>query len=175
MAGFLLRRVLSAAVLLLIISVITFMLIQAQDGDYASYLKSWAVSQGGMNEVAAEELAEAARVRLGLDKPLYVQYFAWLRGIVTEGDFGISFVHNKPVSELIGERMWRTLGIATTCHILATILGVLLGIYAAMNQHRLGDTLATVFAFLGMTIPRFFMALLILYWLAFVVSSKYIG
>ena len=70
-----------------------------------------------------------------------------------------------PVGEIIGQRLPYTLAIALVCHLLATGIGVSLGIVAAMNQHRLGDTMASVLAFLGMTIPRFLMALIILYWL----------
>lgn len=175
MGGYLLRRIASALALMLIVSILTFLLIQAQEGDYASYMKAWAISQGGMSELEADLLADQVRARLGLDQPLLVQYWKWITGIVLSGDFGLSFIYQKPVAEVIGGRLWRTLGIASANHFFATIIGVSLGIYAAMNQHRLGDTLATVLAFLGMTVPRFFMALVILYYLAFVISSPYIG
>ncbi|MEM7041846.1 MAG: ABC transporter permease [Pseudomonadota bacterium] len=175
MLGFFGRRLLSSVGLLFVVSVLSFILIQAPEGDFASYYKSFAISQGGMTEEGAEQLADQIRKRYGLDKPLVDQYFGWVGGILTRGDFGHSFIYNKPVGELINERFWRTLGIAFTCHLLATVIGVSLGIYAAVNQHKIGDTASTVLAFLGMTIPRFFMALLILYWLAFVVGSPYIG
>ena len=95
--------------------------------------------------------------------------------MVLRGDFGTSFVYNKPVTDLLGERFWRTLAIAATCHLLATLIGVGLGIIGAVYQHRWGDRIASTIAFLGMTIPRFFMALVILYWLAFVVGYQYVG
>ncbi len=175
MAAFLWRRSLSALGLLFVVSIVSFILIQAPEGDFGTHYKTFAISQGGMTEADAQKLADQIRVRYGLDQPLYLQYLNWIGGIVTEGDFGQSFTYNKPVADLIGERLWRTLGIALTCHLLATLIGVSLGIYAAVNQHRLGDTASTVLAFLGMTIPRYFMALLILYWLAFIVGSPYIG
>src|SRR6185295_7604394 len=105
------------------------------------------------------------RERLGLNLPLVDQYLHWIKGMVLHGDFGLSFVYNKPVGELLSDRFWRTLGIASVCHLLATLIGVGLGIVGAVYQHRLGDRLASTIAFLGMTIPRFFMALVILYWL----------
>jgi peptide/nickel transport system permease protein len=175
MAQYLLRRLVSAIVLIAVISVIAFVLIQAHPGDYASRYEAFAMSQGGLSAEQAEEAGDALRKRLGLDQPLPVQFALWITNIVTRGDFGQSFVYNRPVSEVIAGRFWRTLGIAITCHLLATLFGVMLGVYAAVNQYRLGDTAATVFAFLGMTIPRFFMALMILYWLAFIVGSPYIG
>ncbi|MEO1020633.1 MAG: ABC transporter permease, partial [Pseudomonadota bacterium] len=175
MLAFIWRRLVSAIGLLFVVSIVSFILIQAPEGDFGTHYKTFAISQGGMTEEDAEVLADQIRVRYGLDQPVYLQYLNWIKGIVTEGDFGQSFTYNKPVAELISERLWRTLGIALTCHLLATLIGVGLGIYAAVNQHKLGDTASTVLAFMGMTIPRFFMALLILYWLAFVVSSPYIG
>jgi len=175
MGRFLLRRLLSSIALIAVVSVIAFVLIQAHPGDYADNYQSFAMSQGGLSADDAQQAANALRVRLGLDQPLPVQYFRWIGNIVLHGDFGQSFVYNRPVTEVVSQRLWRTLGIAIVCHLLATAIGVLLGIYAAVNQYRLGDTISTTLAFLGMTIPRFFMALLILYWLAFIVGSPDIG
>jgi len=174
MAGYLLRRLTSAVMLIFVVSILSFLLIQAPEGDYASHAKSFAMAQGGMSEQDAEAVADQIRQRFGLDQPLVWQYLTWVGGML-QGDFGPSFAYNKPVADLLAERLPRTLAIAAVCHALATLIGVLLGIYAATHQHRLGDTAATVLAFAGMTVPRFFMALLILYWLAFVVGSGAIG
>ncbi|MDQ2695415.1 MAG: ABC transporter permease [Pseudomonadota bacterium] len=169
------KRILAAIPLLIILSIITFAIIQVPPGDYASRVKQQAMSLGGLGEREAEQLAQNIRQRYGLDQPVVVQYFNWIGGIVTRGDFGYSFTHNKPVRDLIAERLPRTLAIALSAHVLATLIGVGLGIYAATRQNRLGDNAATVLAFLGMTIPRFFLALVILYWLAFVIGSPNIG
>ncbi|HEY8596679.1 MAG TPA: ABC transporter permease [Devosiaceae bacterium] len=175
MIGYLVKRALSALGLLFTISIVSFMMLQIPDGDYASYAKALAISQGGMSQQDAEAYAQDIRERYGLDKPVLVQYFTWAGNIVTHGDFGPSFSYNKPVSALVGERLPRTLAIALLCHLLATTFGVSLGIIAATQKHRMGDTIASTVAFLGMTIPRFFMALVILYYLAFVVRWPYIG
>lgn len=175
MLYFLGRRLVSSAAVLVLVSIISFLLIQAPEGDYSSTAKAFAIGQGGLSEAEAEALAESIRERYNLDQPIPVQYFRWIKGIFTEGDFGESFYFNRPVSVLMAERLPRTLLIATVSHLLATLIGVSLGIYAATQQHRLGDTVSTVLAFLGMTIPRFFMALVILYILAFIVRSPYIG
>lgn len=171
---FLSRRLAFAIGLLFAVSMICFVLIHAPEGDYATQAKSTAMSQMGMGEEQAQQYAQRIRVSLGLDRPVLVQYLQWVGGML-HGEFGRSFVHNKPVGEIIGQRLPYTLGIALVCHVLATGIGVLLGIFAAMHQHRIGDTAASVLAFLGMTIPRFLMALVILYWLAFVVGSSSIG
>ena len=175
MLTFLGRRLLFAIGLLFAVSLICFVLIHAPSGDYATQAKAMAMSQMGMGEAQAEQYAQRIRASLGLDRPMLVQYVRWVGGILLHGDFGRSFVYNKPVAEIIGERLPYTLGIALVCHVLATGIGISLGIVAAMNQHRFGDTAASVLAFLGMTIPRFLMALIILYWLAFVVGSSAIG
>jgi peptide/nickel transport system permease protein len=132
-------------------------------------------SQGGLSYDQSQVYANQIRERLGMNLPLPLQYLHWIKGIVLYGDFGQSFLYNKPVLALLGDRFWRTLGIAAVCHLFATFIGVSLGIVGAVNQHRWGDTVASAIAFLGMTIPRFFMALIILYWLAFVVGSQYLG
>jgi len=172
---FLTRRLAFSIGMLFVVSMVCFVLIHAPEGDYASQAKAVAISQYGMSEVAADTYAQRLRERLGLDRPLIVQYGRWVGGIVLHGDFGQSFVRNKPVAIVIGERLPYTLGIALVCHLLATGIGVGLGIFAAMQQHRLGDAAASLLAFLGMTVPRFIVALVILYWLAFVVGSPDIG
>ncbi|KAB0677691.1 ABC transporter permease [Aureimonas leprariae] len=175
MLAFVFRRFVSALGLVFVVSLVSFMLIQAPPGDYADTVKATAMSRGGMGEADAEKLAQQTRERLHLDASLPVQYANWVGGIVMRGDFGPSFLQNRPAMSVIGERIWWTLGIALACHLLATVIGCGLGIVAAVNQHRWGDRAATVLAFLGMTIPRFFMALVILYLLAFVWRSATIG
>ena len=175
MIRFLVRRLLSALGLVFVVSMVSFVLIKAPPGDYADYAATLAQSQGGMSYEQSLILKKEIREQLGLDRPLVEQYLHWVKGMVLHGDFGPSYVFNKPVGELINERFWRTLGIAATCHVLATLIGVGLGLIGAVYQHRWGDRIASTIAFLGMTIPRFFMALVILYWLAFVVGYQYIG
>jgi alpha-galactoside transport system permease protein len=96
-------------------------------------------------------------------------------GIVTRFDFGQSLVYNKPVGDVIAERLPRTLMLALTCHILASLLGIGMGIIAATRQYSVVDTVFSFFAFLGMTIPRFLMAIIILYVLVFKLNVQEIG
>jgi len=172
---FLARRLAFGFGVIFLVSVICFALIHAPEGDYASQAKAVAIAQFGMSEEAAEAYAQRLRANLGLDRPAVEQYVQWVAGIVLRGEFGQSFTYNKPVAELISARLPYTIGIAAICHALATVLGCGLGVFAAMHQNRLGDVAATTLAFLGMTVPRFLMALMILYWLAFVVGSNKIG
>jgi len=175
MIGFILKRISAAIPLLLVLSMISFFLIQVPPGDYADRLKSQAISMSNMSEEAAQQLADAYRETHGLNDPLPLQYVNWIKGIVTEGDFGESYAYNKPISELIMDRLPMTLLIALMCHFGSTVLGSLLGIYVATRQYSFMDSLVTVLAFIGMTTPRFVLALVALYYLVFVAGSSNVG
>jgi peptide/nickel transport system permease protein len=83
------------------------------------------------------------------------------------GDFGQSYAYNKPVAEILGQRLPPTIAIALVCHLLATLIGISFGILAATRQYTWVDTVLSFVAFMGMTIPRFLLALIILYILVF--------
>ena len=175
MLRFLTIRVASAVPVLLILSVVTFAIIQAPPGDYADYIRSQLMNQGGASFEQAEAQAQAYRVEHGLDQPLVVQYFNWIGGIVTRGDFGYSFYYNKPVADVVGERLPRTIALALVCHIFASVLGIGFGIWAATRQYSWVDNLLSTIAFLGMTIPRFLMALVLVYLMVFHFDVSEIG
>ncbi len=175
MLRFIVTRVLAAIPVLLILSIATFAIIKAQPGDYADYLKSQLMSQGNMPNDQAQEQADAYRAAHGMSGPLPVQYFNWISGIVTRFDFGDSFYYNKPVGTVVSERLGRTLMLALTCHILASVIGITLGIVAATRQYSWVDTIFGFISFLGMTIPRFLLAIIIIYILAFKLNVQEIG
>ncbi len=149
-----------------VISVIVFVVIQLPPGDYMSAVQAQMQSLGGLTEEEAAKAAEQLRRVYGLDKPLYVQYFVWMKNIVTKGDFGFSFQYRKPVAEVIWERLGWTLLIASLCHLVSSLVGILIGIYSATHQYSIGDNVATFFAFVGLSIPSFFLALIAMYILA---------
>jgi peptide/nickel transport system permease protein len=167
MFRFLLVRIASALPVLLILSVATFAIIQAPPGDYSDYIRSQLINQGGASFAAADAQAKAYAIEHGLDKPIPVQYLNWVWGMVSRGDFGQSMFYNKPVSEVVAERLPRTILLALVCHILASILGITFGVVAATRQYSWIDQLLSTIAFLGMTVPRFLMALVIVYILVF--------
>jgi peptide/nickel transport system permease protein len=175
MLRFIATRVLYAIPVLLILSVVTFGIIKAQPGDYADYLKSMLMSQGNVSDQDAQKQADAYRVAHGLNAPLPLQYVNWVTGIVTRFDFGQSFYYNRPVGDIVAERLPRTILLALTCHILASAIGISLGIVAATRQYSWVDTLFGVVSFLGMTIPRFLLALIIIYILAFKLNVQELG
>jgi peptide/nickel transport system permease protein len=172
MLRFIVIRLLSAIPVLIGISLVSFIIIQLPPGDFASSFKTTLINSG-VSETEAERQAQAVRVQYGLDQPVLVQYARWAGDIVTKGKFGYSFAYKRDVGELIAERLPRTLVLALSAHLISTLIGLLVGIYAATHQYSIGDTLGTVLAFLGTSIPRFFLALLILYWLAFSVGAQH--
>jgi len=175
MFRFLATRILAAIPVLLVLSIVTFGIIKAQPGDYGDYLKSMLMSQGHVSDADAQQQADAYRVAHGLNAPLPLQYVNWVVGIVTRFDFGQSLYYNKPVGDVVAERLPRTLLLALTCHILASGIGITLGIIAATRQYSWVDTLFGIISFLGMTIPRFLLAIIIIYFLAFRLNVQEIG
>ena len=175
MLRFLVIRVLQAIPVLLIMSMITFAIIQAPPGDYGDYVRQMMIVQGNASVAAADAAAQQYRELNGLNDPMIVQYFRWISGIVLRADFGHSFFYNRPVTEVIGDRLPATIAIALVCHLLATLLGVGFGIIAATRQYSWMDTALGIVSFLGMTIPRFLLALIVLYVLAFKLNVQELG
>src|SRR5690242_20721354 len=124
MARFLITRVLSAVPILLLLSVVTFAIIKAPPGDYADYIKSMLMSQGGATQAQAELQAQAYRVAHGLNLPLPLQYLNWMGGILMHFDFGQSLYYNRPVGDVVAERLPRTILLALTCHFFASVIGI---------------------------------------------------
>ena len=174
MLRFLGFRILAAIPVLFVMSIITFVIIQAPPGDYGDYIRNQLLFLGNATTTAADAAAERFRAEHGLNDPLIIQYFRWIKGFAV-GDFGHSYFYNKPISEVIGERLPATLAIALTCHILASVFGIGFGVLAATRQYSWVDTLLSIVSFLGMTVPRFLMALIILYILAFKLNVQELG
>jgi peptide/nickel transport system permease protein len=175
MLRLLISRVLSAIPVLVLLSIITFIIIQAPPGDYADYIRSMLINQGGATADVAEAQAEAYRVANGLNDPLPLQYLHWIWGILTHFDFGHSMYYNKPVADVVAERLPRTILLALTCHILASVIGITLGVLAATRQYSWVDAILGFISFLGMTIPRFLLAIIILYVLVFRIGVQDVG
>jgi len=167
--------VLGAIPLLFLLSVVTFAIIQAPPGDYGDTIRSMLINQGGAAPDVAEAQAEIYREAHGLNDPMITQYFRWITGIVTRFDFGHSFFYNKPVGQVVAERLPATIALALVCHLLASGLGIGLGILAATRQYSWVDTALGFLSFLGMTIPRFLLAIIILYVLVFRLNVSEVG
>ena len=175
MINYILRRILMAILVLLGISLVSFIVIQLPPGDYADVYKRTLVNQGGLTESEAQKMADQFRARYGLDKPLPIQFFNWVKGIVTKGSFGYSLRYKKDVGELIAERLPRTLLLAFLAHFTSTVVGAVLGIYVATRQYSLADNLAAFVAFILASVPRFTIALVIIYTLVFGFGQQHVS
>jgi peptide/nickel transport system permease protein len=175
MIRFVCFRILASVPILFVLSIVTFFIIQAPPGDYGDYIRSQAINMAGASTDAANEAAERYRETHGLNDPMPVQYLRWITGIVTRFDFGHSFHYNRPVGDVVAERLPRTLLLALACHLLASLFGITLGVIAATRQYSFVDTALSFVAFLGLTVPRFLMALVILYVLVFQLDVREVG
>lgn len=175
MLRFIVMRVLAAIPVLVLLSVVTFVIIKAPPGDYCDYVEMMLTNQGHASQAQADIQGAACRKENGLLDPLPIQYLHWVEGIVTHFDFGHSLYYNRPVGEVVAERLPRTILLALTCHLLASVIGITLGIVAATRQYSWIDTLFGFVSFLGMTIPRFLLALIIIYILAFKLNVQELG
>jgi peptide/nickel transport system permease protein len=111
--------------------------------------------------VSEAEIASLRR-QYGLDQPMVVQYLQWMWKLL-HGDFGMSFQWNRPVRTLIGERLGLTMVISTATLVFTWVVAIPIGIYSAMRQYSLGDYVATVIGMLGVAVPNFLLALVIMY------------
>lgn len=175
MFNYIMRRLIISAFLLLGVALVSFLIIQLPPGDFATTYKTFLVTNAGLTEDKAEEAAQIIRARYGLDKPLPVQFVNWITGIVTKGEFGFSFAYRRDVGELVAERLPKTIMLALAAHGLSTVIGISLGIYVATRQYGWTDTISSVVAFVFSSLPRFFIALVIIYVLVFRFGQTHIN
>lgn len=159
MLGYLVRRVLIMIPTLLAISAIVFIIIQLPPGDYLTTMMAELQSQG---EGANLEKMEFLRRQYGLDQPGYVQYVHWVLGLL-QGDLGYSFEFNRPVSDVLGDRLLLSFIVAFVTTIFTYAVAFPIGIYSATHQYSWGDYGLTLLGFLGLATPSFLLALVMLY------------
>jgi peptide/nickel transport system permease protein len=159
MLAYVTRRILTMVPMLLVISFISFFIIQLPPGDFLNTLQAVQGSSGGG---MTPEQANLLRNRYGLDDPLLVQYWKWISGF-PKGDFGYSFEWNSDVWNLIDDRIGYTLLLGACSLLIMLVLSIPIGIYSATHQYSVGDTLLSALAFLGLSIPGFLLALIWLY------------
>ncbi|GAB3412315.1 ABC transporter permease [Flindersiella endophytica] len=167
MGAYIVRRIGLMVLTLIAISIATFAVINLPPGDYVSTLQAQAEGRG--EEIAQERLA-ALRERYGLSEPFVGQYWNWISNIVFHGDFGESFAWNKPVSSLIWNRVALSFFLSISTLIFVWAVAFPIGIYSAVRQYSPGDYTATLFGFIGMAIPEFMLALVMMY-----VGVRYFG
>ena len=155
-----LSKVVQSVVILFLVSILCFALTKLAPGDpVMTYV------QPNMSE----EYIETLRVRMGLDKPVYVQYFVWLKNIL-QGNFGYSQVNYRPVLEQIVERLPATISLMGTSLVLAVLISIPLGLFAGRHKNGILDKITEVLCYVGISIPSFWFGILLIY-----LFSVYLG
>jgi peptide/nickel transport system permease protein len=159
MLAYLVRRLILAVLTSLAVSVLAYVVIELPPGDYITSYIAQMSSSGSF--VSAQE-AEALRQQYGLDQPLYVQYLRWM-GMVLRGNFGMALEYGRPVAEVIGDRLWLTMVVSVGAIIFTWFVALPIGIYSAVRQYSVGDYIATFVGFIGLAVPSFMLALILMY------------
>ncbi len=160
MLVFIAKRLLWMLPFLIAVSFLSFVLIQLPPGDYVTtYIATLAAS----NEVVDQNTAADLRSRFGLDQPMIIQYWKWISNIVLHGDFGLSFEWQQPVGDLIWERMVLTLLLTFSALLVTWGIALPVGVFSAVKKYSVADYIVTGLSFLGLAIPSFLLALVLMY------------
>jgi peptide/nickel transport system permease protein len=158
MTTYIIRRLFQGIIILIIMSLIVFFAMRLLPGDPLVIFMGQQASSGAMSE----EAMEGFRHEYGLDKPIMVQYFSWIGGIFT-GNLGKSIYYHQNVGALLGQRFPITLHLGIEAFILSNVIGVILGVLAGIRRGTWIDVLATTVANIGVTIPVFWLGILLIY------------
>ena len=158
MLRYAIRRLLQFVPTILAITLIIFLLLNVLPGDAT-------LMAGGLRKEVDPKVTEAMRKQFGLDKPIYVRYVLYLKNLAT-GDLGLSFLRREQVNKLVGGRIWPTLKLAIVAMVIVVGVGIPLGFFSALRQGSWLDTLSMVGAVSGVSIPQFWLGLLLMYFFA---------
>jgi len=170
MLTYIARRIVLAIFTVWAVSVLAFVIIQLPPGDY---ITSYIAQMAATGSIVTEQEAENLRIQYGLDQPIYAQYCKWMV-MIAQGNFGLSMEWRRPVVEVIGDRLWLTMIVSFAALLLTWVLALPIGIYSAVRQYSLGDYTFTFIGFIGLAVPNFLLALVILYF-GFVFFDAHIG
>jgi len=163
---YILRRLVLMIPTVVIISLVSFAIIQLPPGDYLTTLTAGLEAGEQVSQGQLHYLTE----RYGLDKPLHVQYWRWMSGIILRGDFGQSFEWNRPVKDLIWERIGLSFMLSLSTLLFVWAIAFPIGILVAVRQYSLWDYFWTFIGFIGLATPNFMLALILMY-----VAFRYFG
>jgi peptide/nickel transport system permease protein len=155
---YIVRRILMAIIILFIVTMVVFFVMQLLPGDPLVIFLGQQAGSGSLTQEQIDQLY----IRYGLDKPLIVQYFNWLGGLF-QGNMGESIYYHEDVGKLLLERFPVTLDLGIKSFILSNILGVTLGMVAALRRGKWLDSAATVLSYIGVSLPVFWLGLLLIY------------
>ena len=171
MLKYILNRVMIAIPTLVMVSIVSFVIIQLPPGDY---LTSYVAQLREQGDVVDEAELRQLEERYGLGQPIYVQYWKWISGILFELDFGYSLEWKVPVKSLLGQRILLTFVLSLSTMLFTWTLAIPVGVLSATKQYSLIDYIATFFGFVGLGVPNFMLAL-VLMWISFAYLDTSVG
>jgi len=159
MLMFVVRRLVAMVIMMVLVSIAAFAIIQLPPGDFLTTLAA-GLERG--SDMDANQLA-FLRQEFGLDQPIWVQYWKWISDIVLHGDFGYSFMWKKPVAELIWDQLGFTLILSIATLLFSWVISFPIGVYSAVRQYSVADFVFTFIGFIGLAVPNFLLALVLMY------------
>lgn len=170
MLQYIVKRFLILIPLLLALSIVVFIIIQLPPGDYLTIYINKLRSTG---EEITEDRIKSLELRYGLNQPMYVQYLRWMKSVMS-GDFGYSFAYGRSVRTLLAARLPATIAISGVSVIIIWLIAFPIGFYSATHKYSFGDYAFTSISFLGVSVPEFLLAIVIMY-LYFLATRNYAG
>ena len=167
MLRFIIRRILLMIPTVIAISILSFLIIQAPPGNYVTTYIAALEARGDMVD---EQMIAALNARYGMNQPIYIQYFKWSRNLI-QGDLGMSMAYNEPVSTLIAERLPLTMLVSSVSLLFVYAVGIPIGMISATQQYSVKDYIFTFIGFIGLAVPNFLFALVLL-WFYFVITGN---
>ncbi|HVU12156.1 MAG TPA: ABC transporter permease [Phototrophicaceae bacterium] len=168
MKKYLIRRFLYMIFTVWVVTIVSFAVIQLPPGDYVTTMVTQMLGQG-VKEIKPEVI-EQMREEYGLNDPLPVQYLKWMRNIITKGDFGYSLNFKRDARDLIFERLPMSFAVTFTSVLFIWVVALPIGIYSAVQKYSPGDYVATFLGMIGLAVPNFLFALIVMY-----IGYKYFG
>jgi peptide/nickel transport system permease protein len=171
MLAYIVRRLSYTLVLLVLLSFVSFIIINLPPGDYLTFKLADLQARG---DRSAQDRIDEYRARYGLDEPFLAQYFNWITNFV-KGDFGESFQYERPVADLLGQRILLTTILAIASLTVVWLIAIPVGVYSATHQYSLGDQIITTISFIGLGTPSFVLALIVLFIVVVILGQDAIG
>ncbi|HRU94375.1 MAG TPA: ABC transporter permease [Anaerolineae bacterium] len=168
MLSYIARRILYMVIMIILVSFVSFLIIDLPPGDYLTIKMQQLQAQG---DLSAIRRMDEYRARYKLDQPLLTRYWNWITNFV-KGDFGESFEFERPVREIIGQRALMSVLLALFSIIIVWCLAIPIGVYSATHQYSIGDQIVTTLSFLGLGMPGFLLALLVLFFAMMVLKVE---
>lgn len=152
MARYVAARIVSILFITVVVSIVLFLITTVMPGDVANFVAG---------QFASADTIEAVRQRLGLDQPLAMQYWKWASSFL-RGDLGVSLVMDRPIAPMVFEALGRSAVLAAISFFFVALFGILLGVVAALRHNRPADHAISLFTYLGISVPEFFWAVVLI-------------